>query len=81
MENATTVLEAALPVPSDIVGLRRKERPAIARKVLREALVNAVCHRQYAITGPVRLLLFSDRLEVISPGAPPNGVTEENMQR
>jgi ATP-dependent DNA helicase RecG len=81
VENATTVLEAALPVPSDIVGLRRKERPAIARKVLREALVNAVCHRQYAITGPVRLLLFSDRLEVISPGAPPNGVTEENMQR
>jgi hypothetical protein len=33
------------------------------------------------ITGPVRLLLFPDRLEVISPGAPPNGVTEENMQR
>jgi ATP-dependent DNA helicase RecG len=81
VENATTVLEAALPVISDIVGLKREEKPAIARKVLREALVNAVCHRQYAITGPVRLLLFSDRLEVISPGAPPNGVTEENMQR
>ena len=81
VENATMALEAALPVASDIVGLKRKERAAIARKVLREALVNAVCHRQYAITGPVRLLLFSERLEVISPGAPPNGVTEENMQR
>jgi ATP-dependent DNA helicase RecG len=81
VENATTVLEAALPIESDIVGLKREEKLAIARKVLREALVNAVCHRQYAITGPVRLLLFSDRLEVISPGAPPNGVTEENMQR
>ncbi len=81
VENATAVLEAALPVASEIVGLKREERPAIARGVLREALVNAVCHRHYSITGPVRLLLFSDRLEVISPGAPPNGVTEENMQR
>lgn len=41
-----------------------------------EALVNAVAHRDYSRHGPpVRLRLFPDRLEVQSPGAPPDGIS------
>ena len=60
--------------------MKRAELPAIPRKVIREAVVNAMCHRQYSITGSIRVLLSGDRLEVVNPGAPPNGVTPENMK-
>ncbi len=45
-----------------------------------EALVNAVAHRDYSISGSkIRLFLFADRLELYSPGDLPNTVTLENM--
>jgi ATP-dependent DNA helicase RecG len=45
-----------------------------------EALVNAVAHRDYAIHGAkVRLRMFSDRLELYSPGAIPNTMTVESL--
>lgn len=51
----------------------RKDVPMVPWKVLREALVNAVIHRDYVITGSkVFLEVFSDRVEVTSPGRLPN---------
>ena len=41
---------------------------------LRETLVNAIAHRDYTIAGPVRLLVFDDRVEVRTPGGLPNSV-------
>jgi ATP-dependent DNA helicase RecG len=40
--------------------------------VFEELLVNALVHRDYFISAPVRLLIFSDRIEIISPGHLPN---------
>ena len=49
---------------------------------LREALVNAVIHRDYAITGSQILLeVFDDRIAVTSPGALPNHMTVEQARR
>jgi ATP-dependent DNA helicase RecG len=47
---------------------------------LREAIVNAVAHRDYTVHGPVRLFIFDDRVEVHTPGRPPNTVDEEAMR-
>ena len=48
---------------------------------LREALVNAVVHRDYSITGSSVILdVFKDRVVVTSPGALPNHMTVENVQ-
>ena len=45
-----------------------------------EAVVNAVAHRDYSIAGSrIRLFLFSDRLELYSPGGLPNTLTLETM--
>ncbi len=45
-----------------------------------EGLVNAVTHRDYAFRGDyVRVSMFDDRLEIVSPGALPNIVTLDNM--
>jgi predicted HTH transcriptional regulator len=42
---------------------------------VKEAIVNAVCHRDYTSKASVQVMLFSDRLEVMSPGALPRGMT------
>ncbi len=50
--------------------------------VVREAVVNALVHRDYGIAGSdIELLVFSNRLEVRSPGGLPNTVTPEAMRR
>ena len=54
-------------------GLIREDRPLLPRAAIREALVNAVVHRDYAITGSKVLLeVFSRRVHVTSPGTLPN---------
>ena len=60
--------------------IQRKDNYLYPVEALREAIVNAVCHRDYTISGAaIRLLLFNDRLEIRSPGGLPNTLTEENM--
>ena len=45
-----------------------------------EAIVNAVVHRDYSISGSkIRLFMFADRLELCSPGALPNTVTIDKL--
>ena len=62
-------------------GLEREETPLIPEKALREAIVNAVVHRDYAITGSkVMLEVFRDRIDVTSPGTLPNHMRVENVR-
>ena len=61
-------------------GVERVETYVYPTEVLREAIVNAVCHRDYTISGAsIRVLLFQDRLEIRSPGGLPNTLTLESM--
>ncbi|NOZ70698.1 MAG: transcriptional regulator [Chloroflexi bacterium] len=63
-----------------IRGLAREEIPEYPISVVREAIVNAVAHRDYSIRGDnIRVLMFSDRLEVYSPGRLPGHVTLDNL--
>jgi ATP-dependent DNA helicase RecG len=48
--------------------IHRRETPLIPRKVIREAIVNAVMHRNYRERNPVQIIRFSDRLEIRNPG-------------
>jgi len=52
----------------------------IPMPALREAVVNAIAHRDYTISGPIRILIFTDRIEIHSPGKLPNTVTVESMK-
>ena len=50
-------------------------------KVFREILVNACVHRNYSIIGSrIRVFVFDDRVEIISPGRLPNTVTTEKIK-
>ena len=53
--------------------------PEIPRIVFEELIANALIHRDYFISAPVRLLVFADRIEIISPGVLPNNLTVENV--
>ena len=63
------------------IGGRRVERSVFPRDALREGVVNAVIHRDYLLTSTdIELAVFRDRLEIISPGRLPNGITPERMR-
>lgn len=48
--------------------------------VLEELIVNALIHRNYFINTPVRLFVFDNRVEIISPGRLPNNLTIDNIK-
>jgi predicted HTH transcriptional regulator len=49
----------------------------ISRDALVEILVNALVHRDYLKNAPIRIMIFDNRVEVISPGTLPNSLTVE----
>lgn len=58
----------------------RIELPQFSERAVFEAVVNAVAHRDYAVSGSkIRFFMFDDRLEIYSPGALPNTVTIDSM--
>ena len=62
-------------------GGRRIHKKSLPLDAVREAVVNAVVHRDYAREGTdIEVSLYRDRFEVISPGRLPNGVTVEKMK-
>lgn len=62
-------------------GARRVEVPVYPADVLRETVVNALIHRDYLLTSTdIELAIYSDRLEVVSPGRLPNGITTTRMR-
>ncbi len=66
---------------NSVVGATREIGPRFPHIALREAVVNAVAHRDYRMTTrPTQFRVFQDRIEVISPGRLPNGITVEGMK-
>ena len=52
----------------------------IPKIVFEELIANALIHRDYFISAPIRIFIFSDRIEIISPGHLPNNLTIENIK-
>lgn len=64
-----------------VEGMRRIDFWDYPEKALREALVNAIVHRDYTVSGShVRVHVFEDRIEIRSPGGLPNSLTMEKIQ-
>jgi len=52
----------------------------IPKVVIEEMVVNALMHRDYFISAPIKVFVFDNRIEIISPGHLPNNLTIENIQ-
>ena len=53
----------------EIKGIVRDEKYEIPQGAIREAIVNALVHRNYAINDSVKVAIYDDRVEISSPGA------------
>jgi ATP-dependent DNA helicase RecG len=80
VEDAIVFLKKHLRVSYKIDGLRRKNILELPEDALREAVVNAACHRDYFERGSrVMLEVFDDRVDIVSPGGVCKGITPENF--
>jgi predicted HTH transcriptional regulator len=61
-------------------GFNSTGKPEISIIALEEVLQNALIHRDYFKNSPVRLLIFDNRIEIISPGKLPNSLTVEEVK-
>ena len=61
-------------------GVNSPGRPEIPESVFEELLVNALAHRDYLVSAPIRLFIFDNRIEIISPGHLPNNLTVEKIR-
>lgn len=79
IDDATAFVERFMLKPAR-KSVGREDFPQYDLGAIHEAIVNAVAHRDYSISGSkIRLFLFADRLELSSPGALPNSLTLETM--
>lgn len=60
-------------------GLFRRDIPSFNERAVREALLNAVCHRDYRLQGSIFVKQWPSRLEISSPGGFPPGITVDNI--
>ena len=61
----------------EIQGADRKRIEKIPEAAYREVIANALIHRVWDVESQIRVLMFDDRIEIISPGGLPSGITEE----
>jgi ATP-dependent DNA helicase RecG len=82
IERAITFIQRNTRHPIKVVGLNRVHLDEYPVEALREALVNAVAHRQYEDAGrKIILEVFADRVVVSSPGLPPSPITLASLRR
>jgi ATP-dependent DNA helicase RecG len=81
VEQALDFIRRNTQPTAHLEGGQRVDRPTYPDVVLREAVVNALVHRDYSIVGAdVTIAIFADRLDIQSPGRLPNTVTLESLK-
>jgi len=78
VDDAMTWISNFIPREWEIVGTRREEVPLIPPKAVREAIVNALVHRNYAVYSETFIRFEKGCLTVMNPGAFPEGVSPDN---
>jgi ATP-dependent DNA helicase RecG len=82
VEEAIHFVQKYLAREAVIGEVRRTDRWTLPLKALRETIINAVVHADYAQRGAsIRIALFDDRLEVENPGLLPFGLTVEDLKQ
>jgi len=80
IRKAAAFLVENMSVRSRMANWQRSDEAPYPASVLREAVVNAVAHRDYRLSGSqIQVLMFSNRVEVRSPGKLPGHVTVKNI--
>ncbi len=82
VQDAITFVQKHAMFGAEIGSVKRTERWSVPPVALREAVINAVAHADYAQRGaPIRVSVFDDRVEVENPGLLPFGLTIDDLER
>lgn len=82
IDGAELFLSRYIAVGARVEGFKRIDIPEYSLEVLREAVINAVVHRDYSKRGEsIRVFCYPDRVEIHNPGLLLPGITVEQMER
>lgn len=76
-EEAIKMLLKHYPEIEKVVGFERKKVYPIPYEAFREVIANAIAHRNYLINTYIKVEMYDNRIEVISPGGLPKGISKE----
>ena len=76
-DNVISYFEIQYPSYQIIDGVRRTTKEQIPLIAFREAVTNAIVHRDYLLNAGVQIAMFDNRIEIVSPGGLPSGMDEE----
>lgn len=62
----------------EIEGFNRVKKELIPREAFREAIANAIVHRNWDINSYIQISMYEDRIEITSPGGLPTGISKED---
>jgi len=80
LQRAEAFIRDHMPISGKVVPgkMKREDHPLYPPRAIREALANAICHRDYAMPGAsVSVAIYDDRMEIINPGSLRFGITPE----
>jgi ATP-dependent DNA helicase RecG len=80
LEDAEKFINLYLKEEHVIKGFEPEIRREVPLSALREAVVNAISHKDYTVSAPTRIIIYEDRLEIRTPGKLPNSVTIDSMR-
>ena len=80
IKNAYDFIIKNLSKSVKIKNLKRDEKLEIPSVAIREALVNAVAHRDYSIAGPIKIGIYPNRIEIFNPGIFPGPIPQHELK-
>jgi ATP-dependent DNA helicase RecG len=81
IEEAEKYILKNIHIGMRLEGMRRVDVPEIARAALREAIINAFCHRDWRHPDDIQIAIYKNRVEIRNPGGLFDGLTFEEMRR
>ena len=80
IEEAQKYILKNIHIGMRLEGLYRKDVPEVSVEAMREAIINAFCHRDYRDPDYIQVAIFKDRVEIRSPGGLYGGLTLEDLR-
>lgn len=81
IDEAETYIIKNIHIGMRLEGMRRVDVPEISRAALREAIINAFCHRDWRDPDYIQIAVYKNRVEIRNPGGLFDGLTIEEMRR
>jgi len=80
VEDVIAFVKNHINLHGKIEAIQRVDSYEIPIAAVREAVINAIVHRDYTIESDIKVAIFDDMIEIISPGILPNSITMEDLE-